>query len=181
MKGLAFELETERLRLRPLKLDDVDALHRVLGDAETMKWYPAPFTREETLEWIQRWLDSYQQRGHGLWVMELKSSGEVIGDVGLTVQIVDQQPFIEVGWHTRRDLWGQGYATEGGRASVQWGFDNLDVDRIISLIRPENVASSRVAEKLGLKVWRETMRGPNNSMFHHVYAITRKEWESAPH
>ena len=178
MKNVAFELETERLRLRPLRPDDADALHAVLGDADTMLWYPAPFTQEQTADWIQRWIDSYQHRGYGLWAMELLSTGEVIGDAGLVLQLVDDEPLVEVGWHVGRDMWGQGYATEGGRASVQWGFDNLDVDRIISLIRPENVASWRVAEKLGLKVWKETMRGPNNSLLHRVYTITRPEWES---
>ncbi len=177
MKGLDFHLETERLRLRPLRMDDVDSLHRVLGDAETMEWYPAPFTREETEEWIRRWIESYKARGHGLWALELRSTGEVVGDVGLVLQVVDDEELIEVGWHVRRDMQRRGYATEGGRASVQWAFENLDIDRVISLIRPENIASWRVAEKLGMQIWKETMRGPHNTMLHRVYTITRPEWE----
>ena len=173
-----FEILTERLRLRRLALDDVDALHRVLGDAEAMVWYPAPFTRDQTVEWIQRWIASYEELGHGLWAMELRETGELIGDVGLARQLVDGEHLVEAGWHTRRDMWGQGYATEGGRASVQWGFDHLGLDRVISLIRPENVASRRVAEKLGLKPWRETMRGPGAGWPHTVYSSTRDEWQA---
>ena len=172
-----FELLTKRLRIRPLQPEDADALHRVLGDPEAMVWYPAAFTPEQTRDWIRRWVDSYEELGYALWGVELRSTGELVGDVGLTRQLVDGQPFVEVGWHTRRDLWGHGYATEGGRASVQWAFDHLRLERVISLIRPENVASWRVAEKLGLKPWRETMRGPNDSMFHIVYSVTRAEWE----
>ncbi|MGH2808795.1 MAG: GNAT family N-acetyltransferase [Actinomycetota bacterium] len=172
-----FALETERLLLRELTRSDLDALHAVLGDVETMQYYAHPHSREETQRWIEWSLDNYARLGHGLWAMTLKDTGELIGDCGLTIQYVDGAPFVEVGWHTHRDHWNKGYATEGGRASRDWAFENLTIPFLISIIRPENVPSWRVAEKLGLTISRTTFRGPDNAWEHRVYRITRDEWE----
>ena len=162
--------ETERLVLRPLTRRDVDALHAVLGDPETMTYYPHPFSFEETEKWIEWSLGSYEQHGHGLFAVVLKETDELIGDCGLTIQHVDDEAFVEVGWHTRRDMWGLGYATEAGVYWRDHAFRELNVERLVSIIRPENVASCRVAEKLGLTAWKETVRGPG--WLHRVYSIT---------
>jgi RimJ/RimL family protein N-acetyltransferase len=166
------------LLLRELTRADVDALHAVLGDTETMAWYPHPYSRDEVKRWIEWSLDNYARLRHGLWAVILKETDELIGDCGLTVQFVDGAPFVEVGWHIRRDHWNKGFATEAGLASRDWGFDNLDITNLISLVRPENVASWRVAEKLGLTVSGTTLRGPQNEWEHRIYRITREEWES---
>ena len=169
---MTFRLETERLVLRPLAFSDEDALHAVLGDAETMRWYPHPFSQEETHRWIEWNLESYAENGHGLWGLVLRESGELVGDCGLTIQHVDGEDFVEVGWHVRRDLWGQGLATEAGRACADHALGEMKVDRLISLVRPENVASCRVAEKLGMTVWKDTFRSEHHWL-HHVYSLTR--------
>lgn len=140
-------LETPRLILREFQLDDLDALALTLADAVTMRFYPAPLDRAEVEDWISRNLVRYQKDGHGLWAMILKSNGELIGDCGLTVQQVDGTNEIEIGYHVRRDLWGKGFAPETARGSGELGFARLPVERIISLIRPENLQSRRVAEK----------------------------------
>jgi len=88
-------------------------------------------------------------------------------------QRVDDEPLVEVGWHVRRDLWGRGLATEAGMACRDYAFDELRVERLVSIIRPENRASCRVAEKVGMTVWRETTRGPG--WLHHVYSSLRDE------
>ncbi len=163
-------LETERLRLRELRPDDVNALHGVLGDPETMRYYPHPFTREETTAWIDKNLERYAEDGHGLWAMELKTSGELIGNCGPTVQRVDGDDLVEIGWHVRRDLWRRGFATEAAEACRDHAFDALGLPRVISLVRPENKGSCRVAEKIGMTVWRQTLRGPG--WVHHVYSMT---------
>jgi RimJ/RimL family protein N-acetyltransferase len=164
-------LETARLVLRTFVPEDIDALARVLSDPETMQYYPAVLDRPQVAEWIARNQRRYQADGHGLWAMVLKSSGELIGDCGPTRQEVRDRDEIEIGYHTRRDLWGQGLATEAARACRDWGFENLPVNRLISLIRPENLPSRRVAEKNGMTivdelVWRDIP--------HLVYAISRK-------
>lgn len=163
-------LETSRLILREFVAADAEALARVLSDPETMRFYPAPFDRAGVEQWIARNMARYAQDGHGLWAMVLKSSGELIGDCGLTVQEVEGVSEIEIGYHVRRALWGQGLATEAARACRDYGFARLPVERLISLIRPENVPSRRVAEKNGMTVWKEVMwRG----LPHCVYAVSR--------
>ena len=161
-------LQTSRLTLREFTSSDAEALALVLSDPETMKFYPAPFDRAGVEQWIVRNMRRYAENGHGLWGMVLKSTGELIGDCGLTVQSVDGVEEIEIGYHVRRDLWGQGLAAEAARACRDDGFARLRVERLISLIRPENIPSRRVAEKNGMTVWKEVMwRG----LPHLVYAV----------
>lgn len=165
-------LETRRLILRQFVADDVDALARVLSDPETMRHYPAPCDRAGVEAWIARCQQRYRDDGVALWGMVLKSSGELIGDCGIIRQEVEGEHFFEIGYHLRRDLWGQGLATEAATACRDWAFANLTVDRVISLIRPENVRSRRVAERNGMAVWKEVeWRG----LPHCVYAVRREQ------
>ena len=138
------------MRLREFVESDVDALQAVLGDPVAMQYYPAPFDRQGVEAWITKNRDRYQRDGYGLWAMLLKDTGELIGDCGCTVQEVEGRNEVEVGYHVRRDLWGKGYATEAARACMEYAFAKLGAERVISMIRPENVPSKRVAEKNGL-------------------------------
>ena len=165
-------LETPRLVLRELSADDGDALALILSDAETMRFYPAPLDRTGVEDWIARNRRRYADHGHGLWALTLKPSGELIGDCGLTVQHVDGVDEIEIGYHVRRDLWGRGLATEAARACRDYGFTQLAAGRLISLIRPENEPSRRVAQKNGMRVWKEIAW---HDLQHLVYAISREE------
>jgi [ribosomal protein S5]-alanine N-acetyltransferase len=144
-------LETSRLLLREFVPQDADALAAVLGDPVAMQFYPAPFDREGVAEWIAKNIGRYQRDGHGLWAMVLKDSGELVGDCGCILQEVEGTNHVEVGYHVRRDLWGKGYATEAARTCVEYAFTALGATRVISMIRPENVRSIRVAEKNGLR------------------------------
>ena len=153
-------LETERLRLRPYAADgaDLDALQAVLGDPVSMRWYPAPFDRDATARWVDRQLERYVTDGTGLLAVEERATGEVIGDCGPSFQDVDGESLLELGWHIRRDRQGQGFATEAGAACRDWAFAELPPAFLISLIRPENIGSWRVAEKLGFEIWHGTIR-----------------------
>jgi RimJ/RimL family protein N-acetyltransferase len=170
-------LETSRLILREFVPGDADALARVICDRETMRFYPVPFDRADADEWIARNRRRYKELGHGLWAIDLKSSGEMIGDSGITVQEVDGEGLLEIGYHLRRDLWGQGLAAEAARACRDYGFTYLEAEFLISLIRPENVPSWRVAERNGMSIWKETTRA---NLRHHVYRITRAQWQRLP-
>ena len=163
-------LETQRLVLREFQFEDLDALAGILCDPETMRYYPVSFDSAAVADWIQRNRTRYANDGHGLWAMILKSTRELIGDCGLVRQSVDAVDEIEIGYHVRRDLWNQGYASEAARACRDHGFANLKVTRLISLIRPENLASRRVAEKNGMTIWKEVTKA---DLLHYVYAITR--------
>jgi [ribosomal protein S5]-alanine N-acetyltransferase len=160
-------LETERLLLREFVPEDVDALALVLSDAEAMRYYPAALNRAGVAAWIERNRRRYVDSGHGLWAMVLKSTGEVIGDCGLSRDGIEE---VEIGYHVRRDLWGHGYAPEAARASHSYGFRQLDAARLISLIRPENLPSRRVAEKSGLSLWKQVIW---RDLPHCVYVIRK--------
>ena len=163
-------LETGRLILRQLEPDDADALSRVLSDPETMRYYPAPYDRTGVERWITRNRQRYKDDGVGLWAMVLKSNGDMIGDCGITRQLVEGEYLYEIGYHLRRDHWGQGLASEAAQACRDWAFANLKTDRVISLIRPENVPSQRVAERNGMTIWKEvTWRGQR----HRVYSVAK--------
>jgi [ribosomal protein S5]-alanine N-acetyltransferase len=169
-------LETARLILREFVPEDAEALAQVLADPETMRYYPAPLNRIQVAEWIERNRRRYQEDGVGLWAMVLKSTSEMIGDCGILRQQVDGESLYEIGYHLRRDLWGQGLATEAAIACREWGFAHLPVDRLISLIRPENLPSRRVAERNGMTVWKEVQwRG----LQHYVYTVDRSQINSS--
>jgi [ribosomal protein S5]-alanine N-acetyltransferase len=148
--GEGLILETDRLLLRKFTLNDVDALEKVIGDPVAMEYYPAPFSRRQVEEWIIRNMRRYEKDGCGLWAMAVRSSGELIGDCGCGVQQVEGVSEMEVAYHTRRDLWGNGFATEAAHACMDYAFNKLGVRRVISMIRPENYRSRRVAEKNGM-------------------------------
>jgi [ribosomal protein S5]-alanine N-acetyltransferase len=165
-------LETPRLLLREFLPNDVAALAKILSDPITMRYYPQPFDEEGVHDWINRNRWRYREHGHGLWAMVLKGSGELIGDCGLIKQMVGGMDETEIGYHVRRDLWGQGLATEAARACRDYGFAQLPVERLISLIRPENLPSRRVAEKNGMRIVKEVTW---HELLHYVYAIDRAE------
>ncbi|MGH2576596.1 MAG: GNAT family N-acetyltransferase [Actinomycetota bacterium] len=154
-KESGFRLETERLRLRPYTLDDLDALLGILGDPETMTYYPEPYNREGTLRWIEDNRRRYVVDGFGLWAMEMKETGDFVGDCGPAVREVDGEREVEIGWHVDRALWNRGLATEAGAACRDHCFGALGLERVISLVRPENLPSRRVAEKIGMVIERE--------------------------
>ncbi len=167
---MATILETDRLILRELLPQDADALALVLSDPETMKYYPDPIDQTGTRQWIERNQRRYAEDGVGLWAMVLKATGETIGDCGIIRQHVEGEYLYEIGYHLRRDHWGKGLATEAAIACREWGFANLKADRLISLIRPENAPSCRVAERNGMTIWKEIdWRG----LRHYVYAVQR--------
>jgi RimJ/RimL family protein N-acetyltransferase len=148
-------LETERLILRHLTLDDTDAVFAVIGDPEAMKYYPQKFTREDAARWVTRSQERYRHDGYGLFAVVLKANGEVIGNCGVVRQDVEGESLLEVGYHFRRDYWGRGYATEAARGCMAYAFGHLKAEKVVSLILPENMPSRRVAERNGMTVERQ--------------------------
>jgi len=146
-------VETERLRLRPWTPADLDPLAALFAEP---KFWHFPFgrglTAEETARFLDRQLDHWATHGYGTWAAERKETDELIGYIGLSIPhwLPEVLPAVEVGWRLHPDHWGRGLATEGGRASLDVGFDQLGLDRIISIYMLDNVASGRVMDKLGL-------------------------------
>ncbi|WP_409296692.1 GNAT family N-acetyltransferase [Peribacillus sp. SCS-26] len=149
-------LETERLYLRQYKSEDVYYLHLIFSDAAAMEYYPAPFSLEQTHNWIKKNQYRYEQDGYGLWGVCLKETNELIGDCGLVKQKVDGKTEVEIGYHINKKYWSNNYATEAAESCKEYGFFQLNLDRLVSIIDPRNIPSIRVAEKIGFKKEKES-------------------------
>jgi RimJ/RimL family protein N-acetyltransferase len=135
--------------------DDLDDMAALLGDPDVMRHYPSPKTRDEALAWIEWNQRLYRQEGFGLWLVTLRATGEFVGDCGLTPQEIEGVTELELGYHVRTGLQGNGYATEAAGACRDHARDVLEAKRLIAIIDPENQPSQRVAEKIGLPFERE--------------------------
>ena len=149
---------TSRLTFRELTLDDLDDMAALLGDAEVMRYYDHPKTRDESRGWIERSQRLYRERGFGLWRIARIEDDTFVGDCGLTPQDVDGVEELEVGYHVTRPCQGRGYATEAAAACLNHARDVLGARRLIALIDPDNLASRRVAEKIGLRYEKDSVR-----------------------
>ena len=142
------ELRTERLLLRGFENEDLDAWAAILADPETARYVGGVVDRAEAWSRMARYHGHWVLRGYGQWAVVLRSTGEFIGRAGLWFP--EGWPELEVGWTLARSHWGDGYATEAGRASVEWGRRELGLDRIASVINVGNERSIAVARRLGM-------------------------------
>ena len=165
-------LETDRLVLRPLAFDDLEAMASLLGDAEALVLWGEPLDRDGARAWIQRNQDRYLAHGFGRCAVLLRATGELVGDCGLIRTVIEDAEEVELGWIVRRSHWGSGIATEAGTAWRDYAFDVLGLERIVSMISEANPASRRVAEKLGMKIEREAMWG---GLPHLMYSVRRPD------
>ena len=145
--------QTERLVIRPYRDDDATALHEVFGSPEVMRWTPSAPSKdvEETTQRLARTMafTLRQPPGLGLWALELKTSSEFLGQVGV-FPVEGKGPDVEVAYELAPRVWGHGYATEAARALVEYGFGELGLRRIVALILPDNARSRNVASKCGM-------------------------------
>jgi RimJ/RimL family protein N-acetyltransferase len=163
-------IETERLVLRPLRLEDVDELVALQARPEVSRFMRS-VDREQARLWIEDNLREWDERGHGLMAILDADSGRFLGRSGL--KHWPEFDEVEVGWVLEPGVWGRGLATEAGRACAEWGLRNLDVPYLTSMIRPDNERSIRVAERLGMARLRSDMLGGQGVT---VYALTREAW-----
>jgi ribosomal-protein-alanine N-acetyltransferase len=154
-------LETPRLVLREFADDfrDLAALNEIQSDPDHMRFYPHPFSVDESRNWIARMLREYEERGFGLWVVEDRETGEFLGSVGPMLQTVDDDQEIELGWSVTPRRAREGIASEAAAACRDYCFDVLGLDHLIALVRPENTPSRGVAERIGMAVWKEVDHG----------------------
>jgi len=147
---------SRRLTYRRMTEADLDDMARLLGDPEVMAHYPRPRTRDEAAAWIRWNQDNYARDGFGLWILHDRD-GRFVGDCGLTWQTVDGVEDLELGYHLLPEHQGRGLATEAATAcrDLAW---TRGVRRLIAIIAPGNVASRRLAERIGLILERETTK-----------------------
>ncbi len=152
-------LETPRLLLRSMRAADTDALLRIFGDPKVMASFGVePFDRDQMAAWVGRNLAHQAEHGYGLFSVILKATGELIGDCGLELMEMDGAATAELGYDFRSDCWNQGFASEAACAVRDYATQVLGLPHLISLIRVGNLASKRVAEKVGMRCGAEITR-----------------------
>jgi ribosomal-protein-alanine N-acetyltransferase len=165
-------LETPRLRLRPLVASDAEDLNRIQSDPVHMRFYPHPFSMEETEDWIARTRGHYDLDGFGLLAVVDLATGEFLGNVGPVRQLVDGVDEIELGWSITPVRARHGIATEAAGACRDWIFEVVRPGHVISLILPRNEPSRGVASNLGMTVWKQTIHG-SVRWLHDVWRVDR--------
>lgn len=167
-------LETERLILRMFRPSDEDAFARIFADAEVMRFLGdgKPLSAFDAWRQLAFHVGHWELRGYGHFAVEEKSSGRLAGRIGFLNPA--GWPGFELGWTLGREFWGKGYATEGAQRALQYAFEEMGREHVISLIHPDNHASIKVATRLGEKVEGKT------ELFGHevlIYGIDRADWE----
>jgi ribosomal-protein-alanine N-acetyltransferase len=146
---------TTHLTLRPLQLDDLDPLAAMWADPDVTRYLPTglPRSRERTQTSLTYFINHWQQHGFGVWAVLLKETDSFIGYAGLQYSLNSSE--VEVLYGLAKPYWGQGLAFEAAQAALRYGFETLQLPRIIGMAFPANVASCRILEKLGLKLTTE--------------------------
>jgi RimJ/RimL family protein N-acetyltransferase len=150
-------LETERLRLREFTHRDLDDLAAMVSDEEQMRFYRAVRTREDAAAWISRNLALYERHGYGMWLIEPTAATEFAGYCGIRPLELEGVSETEIGWHVSKSFWNRGIATEAARAVRDLARMSFGLERLTALVHPDNLASRRVAEKLGMQEVKTTV------------------------
>ena len=147
------ELRTERLLLRRWRAQDRGPFAALNADPAVMEFFPAPLSREESDALVEAIEAGFERHGFGLWALEAREGGELLGFTGLAVPGFEAHftPAIEIGWRLARPAWGHGYATEAARAALEFGFEGADLDEVVSFAAAGNLRSRAVMERLEMR------------------------------
>jgi [ribosomal protein S5]-alanine N-acetyltransferase len=166
-------LETSRLILRAFAADDLDRIAELMANKDFMRFSMGPMTHEQTQRFLDKVIAWDRDGLPSQFAMIVRSSGALAGYCGFFHQEVDGVNEIEIGYRLQRDFWNRGLTTEAARAVRNHGFRDLKLERVISLIHPDNQASRRIAEKNGMILERETTFKGFPTF---VFTITRTQW-----
>lgn len=146
-------IETERLILRTWQSSDAEAFFRMNADPKVTEFLPGPLSMEQVQNFMTAMNQQWQDKHYTLWAVEEKASGKFMGFIGLSWLELPPplSPAVEIGWRLASEFWYQGYATEGARAAMDWGFDECGLDEIVAITVPANIRSQRVMTKLGMQ------------------------------
>ena len=152
-KSIIHTIKTERLILRPWREDDFEPFARLNADPRVMEYFPGILTREASDQLAKRISTAMNEQGWGLWAVTIPQVADFIGFIGLNPVSFAAHftPAIEVGWRLAYEFWNKGYATEGAKAVLEYGFETLNLKEIVSFTTEQNMRSRGVMEKIGLQ------------------------------
>ena len=169
-------METERLLIRRITRKDMDALLAIMGKPEVMYAWEHGFTKKDVRKWINRQLIRCRKDGFGYFAVILKESGALIGQAGLMNSTLNGNETVELGYILDNTYWHNGYGTEAARACLEYAFGELELKTVCCSIRPENVASIRVVERLGMTLCdNHTIIYNEKEMPHQIYVATNSK------
>jgi RimJ/RimL family protein N-acetyltransferase len=160
-------IETERLSLRPMTMADLDQF-------VALPYVAPPFDRGHAIERLHADEREWKARGHGMLAILERGSGRFLGRVALKYSAQSDETWFGLALH--RDAWGHGFATEAGRACIDWGFRELDLPFLSAMIHPENTRSIKLVERLGMTPLRTEFRLEDSVV---VYGVSREGWQAA--
>ena len=145
-------ISTERLILRTWQIEDEEAYFKINQDPKVIEFLSGPLTRKQVQDFIQYVRRHDEQHGYTTWAVELKETGALMGFIGLNTVAWQAHftPAVEIGWRLGAEYWGKGYATEGAKAALDYGFKHCNLPEIVAFTVPANIRSIRVMEKIGL-------------------------------
>jgi len=148
-----FEIETQRLLLRHWEKSDLEAFILMNANADVMRYFPDILNAEETKSFYDSIQQGFSEYGYGLYAVEKKGNGCFMGFIGFHWARFDADfcPCVEIGWRLDNRYWGKGYATEGAKACLEYGFEKLAFDEVVSFTAVENMPSQRVMQKIGMQ------------------------------
>lgn len=165
-------LETERLYLKEMNQSDFEDLAEILQNSRVMYAYEHDFSDNDVQEWLDRQITRYKKYGFGLWAVILKSTDEMIGQAGLTMQPYKDNEVLEIGYLLKERFWHHGYASEAANGCKKYAFEQLNRDKVYSIIKSDNYASMKVAKSMGMKKEDEFVtQYYNGDMLHFLYSI----------
>jgi RimJ/RimL family protein N-acetyltransferase len=177
-------LRTERLILRPWRPEDLEPFAALNSDDRVTRTLAGSIDRAASDAMAARFSESFSRHGFGYWAVEVPGTAPFIGALGLSVPGFDApfMPAVEIGWRLAFDHWGKGYATEGARAALDYGFNAAGLAEIVSFTAAGNTRSRAVMERLGMRTdpkddFDHVRLGPDHPLYHHVlYRLRRADW-----
>jgi RimJ/RimL family protein N-acetyltransferase len=179
-------LRTERLILRPWRQSDLEPFAALNADDRVTRTLAGSLDRAASDAMATRFSESFAKHGFGYWAVELPGAAPFIGALGLSIPAFDApfMPVVEIGWRLAFDHWGKGYATEGAKAALDYGFNQAGLEEIVSFTAAGNSRSRAVMERLGMRTdpkddFNHVRLGPDHPLYHHVlYRLSKEDWRA---
>jgi len=181
-------IETSRLILRQWQETDLEPYAKINADPVAMRYFPATLSREESEGQVRYLQQLISDTGWGFWAVELKSTGQFIGFVGLLSQdetsALPNAPLVEIGWRLAPEFWGSGYAPEAAKQALAYAFNTLSLSEVYSFTALQNESSRRVMVQVGMRNTHQDFDHPKLAVDHPLarhclYKITKDQWLAA--
>lgn len=175
---MEYVMKSDRLNYRKITKNDFANLKPILQDIKVMYAWEHAFTDEEIHKWIDKNLIRYENEGFSYFAVIEKTTNKFVGTAGPLIEDIDGIKYIGIGYIIDKKYWGKGYGAESAKASMDYAFNNLNSKVVIASIRPNNLSSRKIAEKLNMKIQFDYVKHYNNiDMPHLVYCLTKSGWD----